>query len=565
MFLYRLIQKFKVIKRLNYIFLVFFQAGFGALMANVGFSKHVHPFRKIGRETALKSELPSKLKKALERLGPVFVKFGQILSTRSDLLPKEYTSELEKLQSQVEPFSYREAEKILNKAFPKGLKENFSQFEKQPFASASLGQVYKAELKSGQKVAVKIQRPGAKKKIQLDTEVLLMLAHMLEKHVPEIRKYNLTDIVLEFKRWTLNELDYRKEAANCEIFSKFFEEDENIYGPKVFWELSSESVLTLEFVEGVSLKAVYEDKADFKVNKKLLAHHIADSFIKQFFEYGFFHADPHPGNIFVLKDGKILFLDFGMVGFLDDQLTSLCAAMFLSLVQKDVENLVTLLSKLEQHYDDRQGKTEPGAGANINGLRKQLNVLVLQWSAVGQAGQFTRLFQNLLTAAVENGINIPTDLSMLAKSIATLDIVMQQLDPDFNIVEWEQPMVEKIISRKLSAKHLGTRAKNAGIILEDLLKKLPDSTATIVENIEKGRFGMEVNAQQLAQYERLLNANSKINTYGTLLAATAIASALIYKIPGQPEFWGFSVAQLGFYGSLILILMYFITNTKKGI
>jgi ubiquinone biosynthesis protein len=170
----------------------------------------------------------------------------------------------------------------------------------------------------------------------------------------------------------------------------------------------------------------------------------------------------------------------------------------------------------------------------------------------------------ILRTAVRNGITVPTDLSMLGKSIITLDVVVKKLDTNFSIAQWEAPMVEKIVSRKISKKRFTANAKNAALVLEDLLKKLPDSTAAIVENIESGKFGMEVNRGQLAEYEHLLNANSKINSYGTLLSAAIIASALIYQVKDLPRILGLSVAQIGLYGSLFLVLLYLISNRKKG-
>lgn len=505
-----------------------------------------------------------KLKEIFISLGPVFVKFGQILSTRPDLLPTEYITELEKLQAFVPPFGFKDAKKIIEQNLGKPLNKIFKTFETEPFAAASLGQVYKATLPGGEKVAVKVQRPKAKTQIKLDTQVLLTIAHLIDNHVVAAKGYNLTGVVQEFRRWTLNELDYRKEATNCEIFSNFFKDDPHIYGPKVYWEYSGDSVLTLEYIDGYSLGDIISGKAEIKTNKKQLARFIADSFIRQFFKYGYFHADPHPGNIFILSDKHILFLDFGMVGFLDENLTNIGAGFFIALVQKDVEGMVNLLLKIEENYDEEADKKDIRDIVQVNKLRKELNNLVLQWSITGKAGNFTRMLFEILNIAIKNGINIPTDLTMLSKSIITLDVVVKNLDPEFDMALWEKPMVEKIITKKLAVKNIKNKIQNTGLILEELFQKLPDSTANIVRNIERGRFGMEINTEQLTQYERLLNANSKINTYAILLAATVIASALIYQVKGQPEIFGFSVAQLGLYGSMILILLYFISNLKKG-
>lgn len=564
MFGLKTIRKLKVIKRLSYILLIFFQAGFGALIYRFGFKKHIPLHHRISAKKHSEQELPIKLRKALEKLGPVFVKFGQILSTRSDLLPPEYIRELEKLQAAVPPFSHQKAREIVEENFGRSVDQTFKQFEKKPFASASLGQVYKAQLKTGETVAVKVQRPGAKEQIKIDTEVLLTLAHLAEKYFPEAKNYNLLEIVQEFRRWTLNELDYRKEATNCEIFSNFFKDDPHIFGPKVYWEYSGDSVLTLEFADGISLKEVVQAKGKNKVDKKLIAHRIADSFIKQCFDYGFFHADPHPGNIFVIKNGRLLFLDFGMVGFLDNRLTSIGSSMFLALIQKDIEMITRLMLQVEKDYDEKADQQDMRQIVKINAFRKDLNQLVLQWSTTGQDGQFTKLFYDLMNIAVKNGFGVPVDLMMLSKAVLTLDVVIKELDPKFRMEKWERPMVEKILSKKLSPKNVSSGLQSAAVVMEDILKKLPDSTATIISNLEKTHLSSGLSAEQLFEYEQLLNAKSVFSTYGTIAAAIIIASALMYEVASQPMIFGKTLSEWGLYLGLFLIIMLLISNKKKG-
>lgn len=557
MFLFRAWRKIKILTRFNLILLAFFSAGFSGWISYLKLQSCLPFTHQIASGGKNKSgELPRKLREVFIKLGPVFVKFGQILSTRNDILPPEYIRELEKLQTKVPPFSFSIAKKTIERALGKKLEDLFDGFQTEPFASASLGQVYEARLKSGQPVAVKVQRPGAKKQIMLDTEVLIMAAGWADKHIELARNLNLTGLVREFRRWTLNELDYRKEATNCEIFSNFFKDDSDIFGPKVYWDYTADCVLTLELIQGVSLGDLISGNQKQHQNKKRLAHIIADSFVRQFFEYGFFHADPHPGNIFILKNGHVTFLDFGMVGFLDERLTGLASTMFVALLQKDIETLVSLLIKLEENYDETTGRRP----VNAAGLRKELNQLVLQWPESGQAGKFTNLLAAILDTAVKNGINVPTDLSMLAKSIITLDVVVKQLDQNFQMEKWEEPMVTKIINKKLEGKNIKSAIKTSAFVLEDLLKRLPESTASVVERLQQGRFGMEISGAQLLEYEKLINANSKINTYGLLLAAVIVASALIYQAKGQPELFGLSVAQIALYGSLLLIVKFLFQN-----
>lgn len=554
MFLFRFWHKLKILKRFNQILLAFFGAGFSFFIYKLGLKKSLPVSHQLAGHKIQPSHLPKKFREVLIGLGPVFVKFGQILSTRTDILPKEYILELEKLQAEVPPFPFAEAQQIIEKELKRPLQEIFEEFSAIPFASASLGQVYKATLFDGQNVAVKVQRPKAKEMIKLDTEVLLMLAHWIDRHLPETKGYNLIEVVTEFQRWTLNELDYKKEAANCEIFSNNFKDDKRVYGPKVFWQYSSGSVLTLEFVNGISLGDLVSGRKEIKTDKKELAHIIADSFVRQFFEYGFFHADPHPGNIFILPGNKVLFLDFGMVGFLDEKLTGLGLGLFLSLIQKDIEGLVGGLLQIHENYGNKNREV------NVNGLRRDLNQLVLQWPSDKQAGNFTLLLSEIMNTAVRNGVGIPTDLSMLGKAVVTLDAVVKQLDGQFSIDRWEEPLVEKILSKKLEPKGLAIKAKTGAFLLEDVIKKLPEATAKVLDDLEKGQLISRPDKGQLLEYEKLINANAKINTHGTLLAAVLLASALIFQVKGQPEIFGLSVAQIGLYGSLALIVMYLFSN-----
>ncbi len=480
------------------------------------------------------------------------------------MLPAAYIQELEKLQYEVKVFAFADAKKIVEKNLGKPLEELFEKFEKVPFASASLGQVYKANLKTGEQVAVKVQRPKAKEQIVVDMQVLLILAHFIENHSQRAKEHSLVGVVSEFQRWTINELDYRKEATNCEIFKNFFKEDPNIYSPKVYWDYSAESVLTLEFIDGVSLGDVVAGRTKKKFNNKLVAHRLADSFIRQYFEYGYFHADPHPGNIFVLPGNKLMFLDFGMVGYLDSQLTAMAAGAFLALLQRDVEKIVVIFLQVGQTYDDKAQNKDIREFVNVNSLRKEINQIVLQWASTGKAGEFTKLFYHIVEAAVRNGIAVPIDLTLFCKSILTLDAVAHGLDPKLKIEEWEKPLVEKIILERFKTEKVKDRAQNTALALDELLKRLPESTANIVNNLERGHFGMEINASQLLEYERLLNANSKFRTYGTFWAAVVIGAALIYQSGTHPIAWKITLPGWGLYLGLGLVVLFFIRVRSKS-
>ncbi len=565
MYFFKLVQKIKVLNRFHVILFAFLRLGAGYLIATVGLRRHLPWFKKLSSTSKPKNanDLPIRLRKTLEYLGPVFVKFGQILSTRSDLIPKEYIAELEHLQSNVAPFSYAEAESIIEQDFKKPVKAIFKTFSNKPFASASLGQVYEATLKTGEKVAVKVQRPGAKNRVKIDIQVLYLVAHLVEKHVPALRAYNLEDIINEFSRWTLNELDYRKEAANCEIFSNFFKDDSHVYSPKVFWDYSTASVLTLEYINGHSLKQIIADKTNDKRTE--IARLIADSFIKQFFDYGFFHADPHPGNIFIIQKDKLMFLDFGMVGFLDNRLASLATSMFLSLLQKDIDNLIILFLQIEENYNSGSKRKGAGGSTDANALRKELNELIIQWPITGKhSGGFTKLFYEMINAATRHGISVPTDLIMLSKAIVTLDRVMLDLDPNFELEKWEKPLIEKIITKRLSPKGVQNKVQGAALVFEDLLQKLPETSSNILSNLEKSREEMVLNQSELKNYERLLSINSRASTFSVVLAGMLVAGALIYERAPEPVLAGYTLPQMLIFTGGILAVLLVLSNLRRA-
>ena len=560
---FKLIQKIRVLNRFNRILFAFISLGAGYLIGTVGLHRHLPWFKKFGATTKPQntSELPVRLRRTLEYLGPVFVKFGQILSTRSDLLPKEYIAELEHLQSNVPPFSYQEAHSIVEQDFKKPAQAIFKTFGKTPFASASLGQVYEATLKTGEKVAVKVQRPGAKKRVKTDIQVLYLAAHLIEKYVPSLRAYNLRAIIDEFSRWTLNELDYRKEAANCEIFSNFFKDDPHVYSPKVFWDYSGASVLTLEYINGQSLSQIVADKANTK--RKEIARLLADSFIKQCFDYGFFHADPHPGNIFIIQKDKLMFLDFGMVGFLDNRMASLATSMFLSLLQKDVDNLMILILQIEENYNVGP-KPEGQKEVDANALRKDLNELIIQWPITSKHSGFTRLFYEMINASTRHGVSVPIDLIMLSKAIVTLDRVVLDLDPEFELEKWEKPLIEKIITKRLSPKDIQNKVQGAALVFEDLLQKLPETSSNILSNLEKSRGDMALNHSELKNYELLLRTNSRLSTSGIILAAMLVAGALIYDSAPEQVLAGFTLPEMLLFTGGALAVLLFVSNLRRA-
>ena len=303
------------IKRYQEIITVFAKHGFGLIIDQLGIFDYLK-MRKHGAEAEnsnSKLSIGERLRISLEELGPTFVKIGQILSTQADIVPQDIVNELKKLQSSVQPFSFNEAKSVIESEFEDTLENIFKEFVQQPIASASISQVHYAVLGNGEKVAVKVQRPGIEKVISNDLNILRDLAHFVDNHTKFGKIYDFGSMVEEFERTLKNELDFTKEGENADTFRDNFSRDRWVKVPEVNWNYTSRRVLTMEFIDGISIddnKSL--DKA--AIDKKETAQRIAQSICNQVLRDGFFHADPHPGNIKVLRDGTIVFLDLGMVG-----------------------------------------------------------------------------------------------------------------------------------------------------------------------------------------------------------------------------------------------------------
>ncbi len=315
-------RTYRNFNRYRQILTILFKYGFGDLIELLKIDQYI----EVGLQLISKNR-PKRLEKlsraervrmAFEELGPTYVKLGQILSTRPDLIPIDFTQELSKLQDKVPSFSFDEAKRTIESEFSKPLEELFVFFSETPVAAASIGQVHKARLKDGEMVAVKIQRPGIKKIIEIDLEIMLHLATLVERNIEEMARYRPVKIVEEFARTLEREIDYTIEASSMERFARHFLDDSNIYVPTVFRNMSTEHVLTMELMDGIKVSEI-DRLEEAGLDRKKVTARGADFYLKQVFDLGFFHADPHPGNIFILPENVICLIDFGMTGAVDRQ------------------------------------------------------------------------------------------------------------------------------------------------------------------------------------------------------------------------------------------------------
>jgi len=342
-------RTYRHLNRYRQILTILFRYGYGGLVDRLKIDQYIEiglqMISRKSRERVEKLTRAERIRMALEELGPTYVKLGQILSSRPDLVPVDFIQEFSKLQDKVPPFPFSEAKQIVQSELGSTLESLFDYFDEKPFASASIGQVHRARLQDGEEVAVKVQRPGITKVIEVDLEIMLHLATLMERHIEEMEMQRPVKIVEEFARTIEKEIDYTIEAASMQRVAMQFLNDPNIYIPKVFHDKSTERILTAEFIDGIKVSEINRIE-DAGLDRNIITVRGTELSLKQIFEYGFFHADPHPGNIFVLPKNVICLIDFGMMGSVDTFTKERFVDLLDSIVRKDVSKAAETILKL---------------------------------------------------------------------------------------------------------------------------------------------------------------------------------------------------------------------------
>ncbi|MCD6521603.1 2-polyprenylphenol 6-hydroxylase [Candidatus Calescamantes bacterium] len=450
-------QKIHNIQRLNQILWVLVKYGFGYIVDRLHIGEKLIR-RKLVRRGPLRRldifDMPAsvRVRKVLEELGPTFIKLGQILSTRPDLVPLEFCEEFKKLQDKAPVFEYEKAKKIVEEELKCPIDELFDEFSVKPIAAASLSQVHSGKLKTGEKVIVKVQRPNVERIIKQDIEILYTLAKLAEKYIEESKLYNPVEIVDEFRKAILKEIDFNTEANNIDRFRRNFKGDDTVYIPKVFHDLSTKRILIIEKIEGIKVTDV-EKIEKSGLDKKKIAINGANAVLKQIFVDGFFHADPHPGNIFVLDNNRIAFLDFGMVGRIDEETKSQFANILQAIIERDASTIIESFIALGMVEEDM----------DIKKLELDVADLIDRYYEVPlKELRMERLVGEIINVVSENRIKVPPNLYLLAKTLITVESIGRELDPDFNMITKIRPFVKKLFWHKYKVKsHFSCKKERA--------------------------------------------------------------------------------------------------------
>lgn len=503
--------------------------------------------------------IPERLRLSMEELGGTFVKLGQLLSLRYDMLPKEYCDEFSKLQEGVKPFSFLQVKQIVEKELGKPITILFKEFEQQPIAAASVGQVHKAVLKSGETVAVKVQRPGICELFEADIDLLYHLAKLIEKRFPELREYNPTTIVQEFERYTKRELDYLFEAKNIDIFHENFKNDLTVRIPKVYWDRTTSKVLTMEYIHGVRVSEMQKFK-QMHVDKHKIAKNVTNAFIKQVLEFGVFHADPHPGNVFVVKDSVVAFLDFGIVGKLTPELKDKIEDMLIALVTKDIDMLAQTIADigiidgevdLKRFKEDLVEKLGDYYGASLN----QLSTVNLFFDALALGRKYKMKF--------------PTSYVLLIKAIVTTQGFMKAVSPELNFIEECKPTVEKMMIKRGKPSHMFNVMRRNIRNYRYFFTDFPQDVTSLMHTLKKGALiNIDVDNKDIKKLTHELDTSSNRLTFGMIIAALVIASALFVQARLEPMVLGVPLAAviswIAAFFVLICLIISMLREQKGG-
>lgn len=494
------------------------------------------------------------IRMAFEELGPTFIKLGQIASNRSDVLPMSLIKELTLLQDDVQPFSFHEVRRIVKEEFDQNLDEVFAEFDQKPHASASIAQVHRARLRDGTAVAVKIQRPGIRDLITTDTEIIMYLAGLVQRYFPRSRLFNPVALVEEFKKTIMRELDFSVELQNLERFKELYGTMEKLYVPTPYKSHSTKRILTMEYIRGAHVAEVEQDESG-KFDGKAVARTGANIILEQIFAHGFFHADPHPGNILVLDNNVVCFLDFGIMGRIRPQQREFLVQLVLGTVNRDPARVTDALLGLT-----KQTKRD----IDVESLEEDIYDLIESYVdvALGEI-DLTRFFTDMIGVIVRHGLKIPSNLMLVTKTLVAIEGIGADLSPDFDLMEVFEPFARRLVLRRFRPRNLVHEGYELAQDYGDFLKSFPVDAKESLQLLKTGKLRIGFRVGGLEPLRRTLDAISYRLVFGLVLASLLVSSSLVIQA-NVPPLWnevsviglvGFAIAGViafGFFVSLIV-------------
>jgi len=530
----------KDLGRVHEIALILVRCGFGDVVRRLGLG---HALEKAGKalhwkyaEETANLQPHQRARHAMQKLGPTFVKLGQVLATRVDLFPPEWIAEFEMLQDSAPPVPFEELREQLEEDLGGPPEEIFAEFDTEPLAAASIAQVHLARLRDGTRVVVKIRRPGIKRVVESDLNLMKRLAQIATSENPDTQRFLPNEVVHQFSIALRRELDLAHECRNAMRVAENLAADSNVVVPKVYWQWTSERVNIQEYIDGISGR----DMAAFEavgLDRKLIASYGARAVLRMVLVDGFFHADPHPGNVFFLPDNRIALIDFGMIGHLTEERRFQVIELLHGMVERESNTVCEVLLE----WSDSASLPSERLVADICAFLDQYHGM-----ALGQV-RFPEMLRDMMAMLRDNHLVLPADLSMMFKVFLTLDGFCRQLNPDFDLVAEARPFVRNALILRYTPQEVAKRGWQGLSGLVEVLTGLPRDIRRLVRAARRGSLRVHIDIEELENFgERLDSAVSRL-TVGMITAAFIIGTSIMLSVTGDTEYLGMTIlAGLGF-------------------
>ena len=542
-------RTYRHLNRYHRILRVLFKYGFNDLVDRLHIDQYLESglqmINRKPREQIARLSRPERLRLVFEELGPTFIKLGQLLSTRPDLIPADYLDELARLQDEVPAFSLAEVHAIFREELGRSPDEVFHYFDAEPLAAASIGQVHRARLDSGAEVVVKVQRPDIENVIAVDLEILAHLAGLMEQYLEEVQGHRPTAIVQEFARSLSREIDFAVELANVQRFARQFKNNAAIHVPLVYPELSTPRVLVMEYVLGIKASMAGQLREQ-GYDLPLIAERGATLVMEQIFVHGFFHADPHPGNLFILPDNVVCFIDFGQMGRLSRKDREDFTDLVLDLVAGDERTVVEGVLKVTVQLGEVDRES---LGRDLGGL-----VDLYLYRPLGEL-EAGRILQDLLDLVTRHKLTFKPAFYQMMKALSTVEGVGLMLDPKLELIRLARPFMRRIRLERMRPARLAEEIARTGSGYLQLLRELPEELRTILRQLRGGRMRIEFEHRGLQALGAALDRVSNRIAFAIVLAALIVGSSLIV-LSDIPPHWH-DIPVIGLLGFLVAGIMGF--------
>jgi ubiquinone biosynthesis protein len=550
-------RRIRHVQRYAQVLEVLVRHGFADLVQQLGLD------RLIDRGLAILGAAPKaashiapavRLRQVLEELGPTFVKLGQIMSSRPDLVPEEWVEEFKKLQNQVPGVDYGIIHQQLEEEFPGRLKRLFRSIQRTPIAAGSMAQVHRARLRNGTHIVLKILRPGIREVTATDMEILQSLAEIVESHFAD-QGYRPTEIVQEFAKVLKREVDLMYEGRSTERLGTLFEEDPDIVFPKVYWQATTRSVLAMEEIEGTVLSNLRPDQLS-REERRTLVENGARAVFMQCLEHGFFHADPHPGNLVALPGGKIAFIDCGMTGQVDARTARQLADLVTAVVAGDLDRVIAVAGAIA---DASQEKLDNRA------LRADVHAIVSEFQGTPlDRLNLGRVLQDFFTTLRTHKIRCPADIILLIKALTTIESVGRDFDPSFEMVSFVRPYLEGLVSKRYSVSAVTGRFRRGLVQYLELFEDLPGELRPIFTQLRRNKLAVNLEHRGLDRLTRTIEHASRNISFALIVAAMLIGSSICILAARSPDMAPFTIVGVaGFAASAILVVLMLISNRRN--